>query len=171
MRENTWEYEPHHNIILATNNKPRVLGDDHGIWRRVKLLPFEVTVEDRDAVLDMPEKLRAEHEGILAWLVEGCLEWQQNGLCEPDCVRVATEEYRQEQDRLSAFLDEKTLAHGTEQARNLYCAYVDWMSGAGEEFIMSEVRFSKAMKKRGYEKKKSGVWLYLGISLIRQVAR
>ncbi len=69
MREDFWEFSPTHSIVLATNHKPTVRGTDHGIWRRLRLLPFTVSIPDGQADKSMPEKLRAEAPGILAWLV------------------------------------------------------------------------------------------------------
>ena len=75
-----FQFLPTHKIILAANHKPVVSGTDHAVWRRIKLVPFVVTIpeEAKDKVL--PEKLKAEVPGILAWAVRGCLDWQRGGL-------------------------------------------------------------------------------------------
>src|SRR5690606_33658354 len=80
MKEDYWEFEPTHKIVLATNHKPQIRGTDHAIWRRVHLVPFTVTIPDDQQDRDLPSKLRGELPGILAWCVRGCLEWQQIGL-------------------------------------------------------------------------------------------
>jgi P4 family phage/plasmid primase-like protien len=104
MREDFWEFEPTHKIIMATNHKPIVRGTDLGIWRRLVLVPFTVRVEGAQAIKDMPEKLKAEYSGILAWMVRGCLDWQKNGLGAPEAVASATRTYRDEQDLMGDFL-------------------------------------------------------------------
>ena len=93
MREDFWEFEPTHKIFLAANHKPIVRGTDHGIWRRVKLVPFTVTVPAEEQDKRLAEKLTAEAAGILAWAVRGCLDWQSDGLGEPEEVKAATKEY------------------------------------------------------------------------------
>src|SRR5262245_12321485 len=107
MREDFWEFPPTHKLILCTNHKPKVRGNDHAIWRRLRLVPFVVTFAEEQQDKQLPEKLRAEAEGILAWIVRGCLEWQRQGLGAAGAVDSATREYRSEQDVVSAFIAER----------------------------------------------------------------
>src|SRR5205823_5111930 len=93
-RENPWEFDPTHKIILVTNHKPHVRGTDYALWRRVKLVPFTVTIAEGRQDKQLGEELRAQARGILAWLVQGCLDWLRNGLVTPSVVTEATEEYR-----------------------------------------------------------------------------
>jgi putative DNA primase/helicase len=72
MRENFWEFEPTHTVFMAVNHKPIVKGTDLGIWRRIRLIPFTETIAPADQDKQLPEKLRAELPGVLAWAVEGC---------------------------------------------------------------------------------------------------
>ena len=105
MREDSWEFKPTHKIVLATNHKPEVRGTDHAIWRRLALVPFTVRFWNSDAgesgpielEVDrtLPDKLREEHEGILAWCVRGLMEFNRmGGLRAPEIVIEATAEYR-----------------------------------------------------------------------------
>jgi len=93
-----FEFRPEFKLFLAVNHKPQIHGTDEAIWRRVKLVPFNVYIppEERDKALG--GKLRAELPGILNWALEGCLEWQRGGLREPEEVIAATADYRREQD-------------------------------------------------------------------------
>jgi P4 family phage/plasmid primase-like protien len=75
MREDFWEFAPTHKVFLAANHKPVVRGTDHAIWRRIKLVPFDVVIPKGEQDSRLPKKLRAELPGILAWAVHGCLEW------------------------------------------------------------------------------------------------
>lgn len=104
MREDFWDLEPTHKLFISGNHKPTVRGDDLGIWRRIRLVPWTVTVQGTDVDKDLPSKLRAERVGILRWAVQGCLEWQRIGLSEPEVVRVATQAYRKESDVFGEFL-------------------------------------------------------------------
>ena len=166
MHENFWEFSPTHTLLMATNHKPGIRGNDHGIWRRLKLIPFAVTVKGKRAIKDMPEKLRAEYPGILAWCVRGCLKWQTDGLEDPSKVQEATEEYREEQDRIGAFLAEH-MVEGPNyrvKARELYTRYKTWCEQSGE-FFLSEVMFSAEMEEREFKKVTSNGKWYLGIAL------
>jgi putative DNA primase/helicase len=109
MREDYWDFRPTHTLFISGNHKPTVRGNDHGIWRRIRLVPWTVQVEKEAIDKDLPEKLRRELPGILRWCVQGCLEWQRIGLHEPDDVIEATKEYRSESDALGQFLVQYTV--------------------------------------------------------------
>ncbi len=104
MRENFWDLTPTHTLFISGNHKPHVDGDDLGIWRRIRLVPWTVTIPPELVDKALPEKLRAELPGILRWAVNGCLEWQRIGLEEPQAVLDATSDYRAESDVLGSFL-------------------------------------------------------------------
>lgn len=146
-----FEFKPQFKLWLAANHKPVIRGNDHAIWRRVRLIPFEVTIppEQRDGQL--PDKLRAELPGILAWAVAGCLEWLAEGLRPPDRVMAATEEYRTESDSLGAFLAEECEAGQYHEVRagDLYAAYKRWAKENGE-WEMSNQAFGRRITERGF---------------------
>jgi putative DNA primase/helicase len=166
MREDNWEFQPTHTLAMATNHKPVIRGTDKGIWRRLKLIPFTVSVEGEQDDKKMPEKLRKELPGILAWCVRGCLKWQAEGLDEPKAVKEATEGYRREQDVLADFLEEHTLQNPQLRVRcgELYARYKQ-ESEKGNQFAMSLTAFGEAMRERGFDTQKSSVKWYLGIGL------
>ncbi len=105
MREDFWDLEPTHTLYISGNHKPVVRGNDLGIWRRIRLVPWEVIVAEDAVDKDLPKKLEAELSGILRWAVNGCLEWGRLGLQTPSVVTEATAEYRAESDVLGQFLD------------------------------------------------------------------
>jgi putative DNA primase/helicase len=167
MREDHWQFSPTHKIWLAGNHKPQIRGTDHAIWRRVKLVPFTVTIPDADQDKALPDKLRAERAGILAWAVRGCQEWRQHGLGEPEAVRAATQSYRDEQDVLGAFILEATLEASACRVRasELYAAYVGWCQRTGEHAV-TQRRFGQGMTERGFQRyTNNGPW-YRGVGLI-----
>ena len=94
---------PEYKLVLFTNFKPRVDGSDGAVWDRIRLIPFNVSFDGREDT-ELGEKLAAEAEGILAWLVEGCLEWQEDGLGMCDAVERATATYRTESDIIGRFV-------------------------------------------------------------------
>jgi putative DNA primase/helicase len=166
MREDFWEFLPTHTLLMATNHKPLIRGSDNGVWRRLKLVPFPVSVEDKQADKAMPEKLQGEYPGILAWAVRGCLAWQRDGLEEPRGVQTATRQYRAEQDRIGSFLEEHAIEDPTAEVRasDLYARYCEWAK-AGNEFVMSQTAFGTELQERGYTVRKSGCNWYQGIKL------
>lgn len=104
--EHEIEYQPTHKLWLVGNHKPVITDTTLSIWRRVKLIPFTVTIPDNKIDPVLPSKLEAELPGILAWAVKGCLVWQWDGLKDPEAVTTATAEYRHEQDILSDFIED-----------------------------------------------------------------
>lgn len=158
-------YTPKFKVWLAMNHKPTITGTDDGIWRRIRLIPFTVSFKGR-ADKTLPEKLRDEAPGILAWAVQGALDWQENGLMEPDVVVQATKKYRTESDVIARFLDAETVEH--EKARikagELYKHYKQWSQETGEK-MMTLTSFGKRIEDHGIPKEKSNYVYYLGIGL------
>jgi putative DNA primase/helicase len=154
LYQSLFEFTPTHKILLDCNYKPRISGQDRGIWGRIKLVPFDYVVPHRDTSLGA--KLRAEAPGILAWAVRGCLEWQQVGLQTPPEVQMATETYRASQDSLGAFLGECVAVEpdGQMGAQDLYDVFVVWAKSQGE-FGMSHREFSDRMADRGFQKRRT----------------
>ena len=168
MHEDFWEFGPTHKIWLAANHKPVVRGTDHGIWRRIKLIPFTVTIPDDEQDAKLPDKLMAELPGILNWAMLGCLEWQQDGLDEPQAVISATGGYRAEMDVVGAFVDERCVLGDQHEAgaTELYKAYQQWCEDTGEKAI-GDRRFGERLSERGVGRRKGtkGKRLRCGIAL------
>lgn len=154
MRQDFFEFTPTHKIVLAANHKPIIRGTDYAVWRRIKLVPFTVTIPDEEKDKDLPEKLRAESSGILAWAVAGCLDWQRHGMAEPDEVRQATSEYQGEQDTVEAFLQECCVRYreAKVQSAALLAAYHEW---SGDK-LMSAPAFRKRLQEKGFENRRGG---------------
>jgi P4 family phage/plasmid primase-like protien len=150
MRQDFWEFEPTHKVFMACNHKPQVRGTDNAIWRRIRLVPFTETIPPAEQDKHLPAKLREERAGILAWAVEGCLEWRREGLQAPDEVRQATGAYRAEMDVLGAFLRECCIlnAESNVAVRDLYKAYKMWCEEGGER-PESQRKFGSRLTERG----------------------
>lgn len=153
MRQDFFEFDPTHKLVLLTNHKPTIRGSDKGIWRRLKVVPFEVTIADADQDKHLADKLRAELPGILAWAIEGCLEWQRDGLGEPQKVRDASAEYQSEQDVIGAFLDECCEVVEDDAVytlfKVLFGTYQEWCKDLGER-AMKRNDFIERLKERGF---------------------
>src|SRR5581483_6851438 len=108
MRGEFFEFMPEFKLWLATNHKPIVRGDK-AIWRRLKLVPFEVSIplDQQKPRHEVMEMFAAEHSGILNWAIKGCLDWQRNGLGVPEEVVNATRDYEAEQDTFAMFLEDE----------------------------------------------------------------
>lgn len=104
LYKSEFEFRPNFKLWIATNRLPAIRGTDHAIWRRLRRIPFDHRVEQADK--ELPEKLRAELPGVLAWVIEGARKYWLDGLQEPGCVHDATEEYRRSQDTVGGFLRE-----------------------------------------------------------------
>ena len=146
-----FEFKPQFKLWLAANHKPVIRGTDYAIWRRMRLIPFEVTIspEQRDETL--PATLRAELPGILAWAVSGCVQWLDGGLRPPEVVLAATDAYRHESDTIGAFLDEECeVGAGFEMSAGpLYQAYTRWAKDNGE-YAITATAFGRRLSERGH---------------------
>lgn len=158
------EFVPQFKIFMSTNHKPVIRGTDLGIWRRLWVVPFNVTIPDDKVDRHLRGKLRAESSGILRWMVEGCLRWQREGLRLPDAVEEARRQYRGEMDVVAAFLSECVDHVGTVMAGDLYRAYTAW-ARENNEFVMSSQRFGREMAKRCEKEHRREGWVYSGLSL------
>lgn len=157
MREDFWTFAPTHKLWVSGNNKPQVRGTDNGIWRRLKLIPFTVTIPDEKQDKDLPKKLRAEAPGILRWLVEGCLLWQESGLLFPEAVTIATKEYRSAEDMLGRFLEDRCTITGAGRVltSDLYKALENWCQEDGEYKISKRLMVDRLME-RGFQPARIG---------------
>ncbi len=156
MRQDFFTYVPQFKLVLSGNHKPGLRNVDEAIRRRFNLIPFTETipVQERDQAL--PDKLKAEGPGILAWMIEGCLAWQRQGLDQPDAVRSATDTYLADEDVFSSWIDECTEREQGAFTRvsELHQSYKRWASKAGERELGIK-RFSQQLQERGVERAQS----------------
>lgn len=165
MRQDFFEFDPSHTIIMVTNHKPVVSGDDPAMWRRIIVVPFDVVVDTPDPRL--PERLALELPAVLAWAYEGYRAYEQHGLDAPEKVQQRTDAFRSESDTLGRFLDEKTLSatQAYVPARELFTAWSHWCHDSGED-AGTEKAFAEAMALRGFAKKKTARGMvYRGVGL------
>jgi len=163
-----FEFTPHFKIMLTTNHKPHIPEDTEAIWRRVRLLPFNVTISESQRDRSLPTKLRAELPGILTWAVAGCLHWQRNGLGVPDEVQAAIQDYRDEMDDLGHFLSDccERDPRAETQSAVLYGAYQDWCSRNSEAVITMKMLASRLIEKGFSKTRKRGGVHWHGIRVL-----
>jgi len=167
MRQDFFTYQPQFKLFVAGNHKPGLRRVDEAMRRRLNLVPFTVTIPTAERDADLPDKLKAEWSGILQWMMEGCLDWQANGLAPPPAVRVATDNYMQAEDAISNWIRErcKQIEYGGTESSKLYADWCVWSKAAGED-PGSQKRFSQALEDKGYAKDpKARHATFLGIAL------
>lgn len=107
LYSDNFEFHPACKIFLSTNYKPGIGGTDDGIWRRIRMIPFNLKLKPEQIDRNLSEKLKIEAEGILNWAIEGCLLWQKEGLNSPPKVQKAINEYKQEEDKIGGFIEDE----------------------------------------------------------------
>ena len=153
-----FEYIPQAKFFLAVNVFPEVSGSDDGIYRRLRVIPFEAAFAPHQMDKDLPNKLRREAEGILAWAIEGFKRWYERGsLLEPELVTDASMDFREQMDAVGSFLgDSCVLDSGASvQVGSLHDAYIEWANRNAVEPISKKL-FGILVRQKGYKQKKSG---------------
>lgn len=165
-----FEFDPTHTLWMATNHRPDVRGVDHGLWRRLRVIPFEITIPEESQDRHLLDKLADEAPGILAWAVAGALRWQRDGLTTPTAVTFAVADYRASVDLVGEFLNDECIlgdVEGPTPAGELYDAYARWAKAAGE-LPTTQTKFGQALTGRGFDRVKFGSkrrWHWLGVRL------
>lgn len=162
------EFRPAFKLWLATNHLPTVRGTDEAIWRRIRTVPFDVTIPAEERDPHLVERLRRELPGILRWAVEGALAWRADGLGTASRVHRATSAYRTSMDVLGVFLAEHcTLSPDmSTPASELYAAYRGWAEASGEK-PLSKQQLGQRLVERGLEARRTRqARLWSGIALL-----
>lgn len=147
MRQDFFTFLPQFTLLIIGNHKPVLKNVDEAMRRRFNMIPFVHKPAEKDPQLG--EKLVPEYPAILRWMIDGCLDWQANGLVRPPVVRDATEEYFSDQDLLGQWLTECCEEGGSfsESTRGLFDSWAKWAAEAGER-PGTEVKLSAALMKR-----------------------
>jgi putative DNA primase/helicase len=163
--ENPIEFWATHKLFMDCNHRPIIRGSEDAIWKRLKLVPFEVQIDDADIDKNLPDKLRTEMPGILAWAVRGCMDWMKAGLGEPPEVKSAGREWREHDDPLKEFLDDYCevdleMAHAPDPTDRLFVpaadlteAYLFWAKQANEKFPLTKETLRERLESKGF-------WVY-----------
>lgn len=160
---NEFEYTPEFKIWVATNHKPVIRGTDIGIWRRIKLIPFEINIPKEKVDKNLKYKLRQEFPQILAWAVEGYILWQKEGMNDPAVVLEATKDYKQEMDLIAGFVEQCVIidydSDNKIPASELFTLYSKWAK-ANNEWEMSAKKFGMEVIKKLPERGRNGKGVY-----------
>ena len=160
-------YTPNFKLVGFGNYKPHLRGTDNGIWRRMHLVPFKAVISEKSKDAKLPDKLRSELPGILAWAVKGCIEWQKYGLNSPEAVREAVDEYRAAEDIFQCWLDECCSLNPQERtpAASLISSFKDYSGWRN----ISNKKFGDMLKEKDFKKQHSNGTYWSGISLLEQL--
>jgi putative DNA primase/helicase len=168
--EHPFRFQPQLKLWIHGNHKPEIRGTDGGIWRRVRLIPFNAVFPPDTRDVALQEKLLAELSGVLNLAIAACLKWQRNGLQIPTRVRNATDDYRTEQDVLAEFLEDITkIVEGERVAKStLYASYERWAKNQGVKNPWSNKAIAKNLRERGIkEEKYNGTRYWSGLRLLQ----
>ena len=164
-----FSFQPVAKFVLAVNHKPVVRDDSTGFWRRIRLVPFTQCFEGRRRDDQLEQRLLEEAEGILCWAVEGCFDWQEEGLGDAGAIRAATDEYQDESDPLADFLSTcvEQDPNGHARARELYDVYVQCAEGQGlpRQERLSGKAFGQRMGERFHKERAKSGFVYRGLHL------
>ena len=170
-----YSFTPTHKLLLMTNYKPHADARDQAFWSRACLLEFGMRFverpkapNERQADPSLKEQLRGERSGILAWLVRGCLAFQQQGLAVPSLITLATEKYRDEEDTILHFLNECCVLRpeASVKASMLYEEYKAWCEQNQFGRGMNATLFGNEISRR-FEKKTTKIGrIYQGVGIL-----
>lgn len=163
LNKGFFTFLPSFKLTISGNNKPRVKDISHGMWARMQLVPWDVTIPEDEIDRTLGARMKAEASGVLNRLLAGLIDWRRSGLIVPDAVRDATREYREDSDQLGRFLsalcevgdDPLKVRVGATELWEIFQAWVD-ATGAAE---WKRAGFVNAMKDKGFAQKTSnGTW-------------
>lgn len=164
-----FNYVPQYKLVIATNYRPRLSGYDEAVWRRVNLIPFSVVIPSGKRDPHLLAKLKGELSGILNWAVEGCVDWQKNGLVVPQAVLAATNAYRASMDTIEDWLNTCCRKDASAKAgiTALHESYVRFCKAEGYDYPYGRRRFSEIMQGKGFihSRGTGGYAVLLGIAL------
>lgn len=165
MHRNFVTFDPSHLPMLITNHLPRVAGDDPAIWRRLRVVPFDVVIPEGQRNSDLGEQLKLEADAILRWALAGWVDYQERGaLAEPSAVLAATDAYQADSDPVGQFIADECLTGSPvlkATTGQLFDAWQKWRAREGITDEMSSKAFGQALDRKGYpvtDKKRDGRW-------------
>jgi putative DNA primase/helicase len=176
MREDPWEFQPTHTLVMFSNHKPAIKGRDEGIWRRLRLVPWEVTIPEDERDEDLAAKLEAEAPGILRWVVEGAKRFLAEGITPPEAVRVATDAYRADEDTIGRFIrDVLRIGDGWVMSIEIKAELEAWADEQGVDPVPRMNEVAETLRslgcrdggRRKIEGKRSTIWHGVSVAEIK----
>jgi putative DNA primase/helicase len=166
--ENPIKFTATHKLFIDANHKPIIRGGEKAIWNRLKPIPFTITIPPDEIDKTLLEKLKAEAEGILAWMVEGCKRWLLEGLGDPPEITEASAEWQATSDQFAVFLGEECIlaAEAWVPVAQLWPGYQNWCEANNEKQNLSKSVFDQRLEEAGCRRGKregGGARAWIGI--------
>jgi len=173
MRQDFFEFVPQFKLVIGGNHRPGLRTVDEAIRRRMNLIKCAAKISKEQLDTKLAEKLKSEWPGILKWMIDGCVEWQDGGLKPPSEVLASTDQYLQSEDAFGSWLEEccQQKPDNTETSAKLWDSWRLW-AGSANEFVGTQRRFLQKVEDRGFtrdrvldtdNKRKRG---FIGLSVI-----
>jgi putative DNA primase/helicase len=165
LHKEFFDFQPTGKVWLRTNHRPTVTGEDDGIWRRLVLIPFKRKFSEKERDTNLEAKLLDERDGILAWMVQGALNWQTHGLLLSPTIMAESGAYRKDSDLLGEFIEDETEVSPSERTEQgeLFLQWKFWCDRNGLR-QGSKAAFSRKLSERGHgELKSNGRRYYQGL--------
>jgi putative DNA primase/helicase len=157
MGQDFFEYTPQFTLVFSGNHKPAISSIDDAMRRRTRIIPFTVTIPAEEQDPQLIEKLRSEHSGILAWMLEGLVVYQRDGPGRAEMVANATRTYFDQEDEFGQWLEEACdvgAEYPHTPTTTLYESYRMFYEGMGLRWL-SVKGFSQELERRGFERTRS----------------
>jgi putative DNA primase/helicase len=167
MRQDFFTYMPQFKLMISGQHRPRLNAVNEAIRSRVNMVPFKVTIAKEKRDTKLTENLKAEWPGILAWMIEGCLEWQRDGLNPPEIVTKATANYLESEDKLGRWISDRCeRVQVWTSSSNLFASWKSWAE-ENNEYVVGQTQFSTDMEDAGFEykRRKTGAG-FIGLRLL-----
>lgn len=153
----TWE--PSHQFVFATNHLPKVKGNDPALWRRIRVIPFDVVIPDADRDASLPEALREAADSVVTWAVRGWFDYvDAGGMREPAAVLAATDAYAVQSDAVRRFIADEcvTTASASARSSDLHAAWTRWAALDGAEALTLKA-FGAELDRLGHPARRTNV--------------
>ncbi|RHN23786.1 hypothetical protein DWZ20_13175 [Clostridium perfringens] len=170
MYQEEFMLKPKFKLWIMTNKKPKVKGNDHGIWRRWRMIPFKYKFTEKEKDPNFyEEKLKPELEGILLWAITGYQMWKKEGFEAPKEVMEAVEDYKMDMDQVARFIEDCCkVGEGYECTGSaMYDEYINWCIAEGENYKMTNHKLARDLKEKGFVNKRDmngKKWIGIGVN-------
>lgn len=170
MYQEEFMLKPKFKLWIMTNKKPKVKGNDHGIWRRWRMIPFKYKFTEKEKDPNFyEEKLKSELEGILLWAITGYQMWKEQGFEAPKEVMEAVEDYKMDMDQVARFIEDCCkVGEGYECTGSaMYDEYINWCIAEGENYKMTNHKLARDLKEKGFVNKRDmngKKWIGIGVN-------
>jgi P4 family phage/plasmid primase-like protien len=162
-----YEITPTHKTWVRGNHKPSVQDSSDGLWRRIDLIHLKRQFSENERVTNLDQViLESERDGVLTWMVEGCLEWQKFGLKTPEAIKAETNNYRKETDFIEMWLDDNCIrsVHTKDFLSSLFNDYKNYLNRMDIKGP-TQIKFSKELESKGFERAKISKMIHRGLRL------